>query len=612
MTPYTGLSAYAARPGSPGPVRPLEDLIAVARKQRSAELVIKNAMVFNAFTGEFAGGDVAVQGGYIAGIGQYDGAREWDAAGAYLAPGFIDAHVHLESAMASPAEFARVVAAHGTAAVVIDPHEIANVAGAEGLAYILEATENLPLTVYVMLPSCVPASPLEWGGARLTAADLAPFLNHPRVLGLGEMMNFPGVLNAAPEVMAKLRLALDPGEGQGRGGHLRIDGHSPGLSGADLQAYAAAGISSDHECSTLAEARERLALGMAVMLREGTAAKNLLDLLPAVTEHTAPLCLLATDDIHLNDLMSEGHINYLVKLAAANGCVPLAAILRMASLNPAQHYDLRGHGAIAPGFRADFALYPDLETWRPGAVWHGGQLVAEAGECVWTPPVSAAPADALAFSQTGRERIFDSVRLPVLGTDDLKIKAAGEKARVIGIVPGQIVTDHLILELPVVNGAWEADPAADIAKLAVVERHRGSGHVGLGLVKGLGLKRGAIASTVAHDSHNLVAAGANDADMLAAMAALGEMRGGLVAVDNGRVLTALPLPLAGLLSDLSAPDIAAAMADLHAAAQTLRDGAAGDMFMLLSFLSLPVIPKLKLTEAGLVDVEAFKVVDVAV
>lgn len=616
MPPYTGSPVYAGlsgssgSPGSSGPSRPLEDLIAVARKQRPAALVIKNTRFFNAFTGEFASGDVAVQGGCIAGMGQYDGAQEWDAAGAYLVPGFIDSHVHLESAMASPAEYARVVVPHGTSAVVVDPHEIANVAGAEGLAYILEATENLPLTVYVMLPSCVPASPLEWGGARLTAADLAPFLNHPRVLGLGEMMNFPGVLSAAPEVMAKLRLALDWGEGQGQGrsAHLRIDGHSPGLSGADLQAYVAAGISSDHECSTLAEARERLSLGMAVMLRQGTAAKNLLDLLPAVTEHTAPLCLLATDDIHLNDLMREGHINYLVKLAAADGRVPLSTILRMAALNPAQHYDLRGCGAIAPGFRADFALYPDLETWRPDAVWYGGELAAQAGECVWMPPASAAPADAL----PGRERIYNSVRLPDLGPEDLKIRAASAKARVIGIVPGQIVTEHLILELPAVNGAWEADPAADIAKLAVVERHRNSGHVGLGLVKGLGLARGAIASTVAHDSHNLVAAGASDADMLAAIAALGQMRGGLVAVESGRVLAALPLPLAGLLSDLAAPDIAAAMAGLHAAAQTLRNGAAGDVFMLLSFLSLPVIPKLKLTEAGLVDVEAFKVVDVAV
>ena len=607
MTPYTGLPTYAARSG---PTRPLEDLIAVARKERPAELVIKNAGVFNAFTGEFTNGDVAVQGGYIAGIGQYEGTRERDASGAYLIPGFIDSHVHLESAMASPAEYARVVVPHGTSAVVVDPHEIANVAGADGLAYILEATENLPLTVYVMLPSCVPASPLEWGGARLTAADLAPFLAHPRVLGLGEMMNFPGVLNAAPEVMAKLRLALDTGEG--RSAHLRIDGHSPGLAGADLQAYAAAGISSDHECSTLAEAKERLALGMAVMLRQGTAAKNLLDLLPAVTEHTAPLCLLATDDIHLSDLMSEGHINYLVKLAAADGRASLPAILRMASLNPARHYDLRGRGAIAPGFRADFALYPDLERWRPDAVWHGGELAAESGECVWTPPPHAALADALASSPAGRERIFDSVRLPVLGADDLKIRATGGKARVIGIVPGQLVTEHLILELPVVNGAWEADAEADIAKLAVVERHRGSGHVGLGLVKGLGLKRGAIASTVAHDSHNLVAAGVSDADMLAAIAALGQMRGGLAAVEGGRILAALPLPLAGLLSDLSAPDIEAAMADLHAAAQTLRQGDAGDVFMLLSFLSLPVIPKLKLTEAGLVDVEAFKVVDVAV
>ena len=607
MSPYTGLAAYS---GPAEADRPLEELIAVARKQRPATLVIKNARAFNAFTGEFSPGDVAVEGGYIAGIGQYDGAREYDAAGRYLVPGFIDGHVHLESAMACPAEYAKVAAAHGTSAAVIDPHEVANVAGTDGLAYILEATENLPISVYVMLPSCVPASPLEWGGARLVAADLAPFLGHPRVLGLGEVMNFPGVLGGAPEVMAKLRLVQ--GQGAGGGTHLRIDGHSPGLSGPDLQGYIAAGISSDHECSTLAEARERLALGMAVMLREGTATHNLLELLPAVTEHTAPLCMLATDDIHLGDLIREGHINYLVRLAVKDGRVPLPTILKMASLNPSRHYDLRGLGAIAPGYGANFALYSDLENWRPDAVWHKGELVAEAGKCLWTRPLGTVLGDTPGVASAGRERIYNSVRLPNLGAGDLKIQAASPQARVIGIVPGQIVTEHLILDLPVVNGAWEADPSADIAKLAVVERHRDSGHVGLGLVRGLKLRRGAIASTVAHDSHNLVVAGVSDADMLTAIAALGEMRGGLVAVEGGRVLAKLPLPLAGLLSEAAAPDIEAAMDQLHAAAQTLREGDGGDVFMLLSFLSLPVIPKLKLTEAGLVDVEAFKVVNVAV
>ena len=604
MSPYSDIPDFSSAASGPG--KPLEDLIAVAQRQRSAALVIKNAQVFNSFSGEFVSGDVAVEGGYIAGVGEYSGREERDVGGQYLVPGFIDGHIHLESAMASPLEFARVLAAQGTAAVVIDPHEIANVAGAEGISYILETTENLPITVYVMLPSCVPASPLEWGGARLSAEDLAPFLKHPRVLGLGEVMNFPGVLNAAPDVLAKLRLIA--GRGLTGGGPLRIDGHSPGLTGPALQAYIAAGIDSDHECSSLAEARERLGLGMAVMLREGTAAKNLMDLLPAVTEYTAPLCMLATDDIHLGELMRDGHINYMVRLAIADGRVPLPRILNMASLNAARHFGLHDSGAIAPGLRADFALYPDLKSWRPALVWHQGQLTAENGKCLWAPPMAAAPADAF----PGRERIFNSVRLPALESDTLKIEATSESARVIGIVPDQIVTEHLIMKLPVKNGAWEADPAADITKLAVVERHRGSGHVAVGLVKGLGLVRGAIASTVAHDSHNLVVAGMNNADMLAAMAALKNMNGGLVVVDNCKILAALPLPLAGLMSQSPAEEIEAGMHALHAAAQTLRNGAAGDIFMLLSFLCLPVIPHLKLTESGLVDVDAFKVVNVAV
>ena len=597
MPSYTNVSTC------PGSSKPLEALIAVAQKKRPAAFVLKNARAFNVFTGEFITGDIAVQDGFIAGVGDYSGEVERDAAGAYLIPGFIDAHMHLESVTASPVEFAKAAAAHGTSAVVADPHEIANVAGTAGLEYILAATENLPLTVYIMLPSCVPASPLEWGGAKLLAEDLAPFLAHPRVLGLGEMMNFPGVLSAAPEVMAKLRLAMDRCELFG--GRPRIDGHSPGLSGKELQAYAAAGISSDHECTTLKEARERLALGMAVMLREGTAAKNLLELLPAVTEHTAPQCLLATDDLHLSELMHDGHINYLVRLAARDGRVSLPAILKMACHNAARHYGLNDRGAIAPGCRADFALYPDLETFRPLAVWHKGELVAADGECLWTRPSGAREAD---FS--GRERIYHSVRLSGIDPERLKIKAVGQKVRVIGIVPGQIVTEHLMLEMPAVEGAYEADAAADIAKIAVLERHRGSGHIGLGFVNGLGLARGAIASTVAHDSHNLVVAGMNDADMLAAIGALEKINGGFAVVEEGKVLSAVSLPIAGLMSDAPALEVETAMHKLNTAAQTLRNGRGGDVFMLLSFLSLPVIPKLKLTEAGLVDVEKFEVVDV--
>lgn len=596
MPPYSGLPVYSSFS------KPLETLIAVAKKERPAALVIKNARVFNVFSGEFVKNDVAVQGGVIAALGDYSGEAEHDAAGTYLVPGFIDSHVHLESTMACPAEFARIVAAQGTSAVVADPHEIANVAGAAGLEYILAATEGLPITVYITLPSCVPASPLEWGGAKLSAADLKPFLGHPRVLGLGEMMNFPGVLAGTPEVMDKLRLASDRCDIFGW--RPRVDGHSPGLSGAALQAYIATGISSDHECTTVEEARERLALGMAVMLREGTAAKNLLTLLPAVTEHTASQCLLATDDIHLPELMDEGHINYLVKLAVRDGRVPLPTILKMASFNTARHYGLSDRGAIAPGYYADFALYPDLESWRPLAVWQRGKLVAAGGECLWTRTL-----DVEKTALPGAERIYHSVRPSSLAPDSLKIKAAGKNVRVIGVVPGQIITEHLMLDLPQTDGAYEADVEADIAKLAVLERHRGSGNLGLGFVRGLGLKCGAVASTVAHDSHNLIVAGMNDADMFAGIVALQKMQGGLVVVDGGEVLAALPLPIAGLMSECEAGGIAVDMAKLGTAVQRLRGGLEGDIFMILSFLSLPVIPKLKLTEAGLVDVEKFEIVD---
>lgn len=564
----------------------IERLIDVAMGRKEAELVIKNARAFNAFSGEFVSGDVAVDHGYIAAVGKYEGEREHDAKGAWLTPGLFDAHVHIESAMASPQEFARTLVSRGATTIVADPHEIANVAGADGLRYILEATEGAPVNVYVMLPSCVPATPLERGGAVLTAADLAPFLNHPRVLGLGEMMNFPGVIFKDPEVMAKLKMAA------GR----QVDGHAPGLAGPQLAAYAAAGIGNDHECTTVQEARDRLAVGMAVLLREGSAARNLLNLLPALNDRNSQFCMFATDDRHPEDLLREGHINYLLRLAVGAGGLDTVTALRLATFNGPRHFGLKDLGAIAPGYRADLALFPDLKDFNPTHVWKDGQLAAENGRCLLSP---------MAVDESG---LRGKIAVGEVTLESLKVAASAPNLRVIGLVPGEIVTEHLVMQPTAVNGEYVSAPHAGLIKLAVVERHRGSGRIGLGFLRGLGLKRGAIASTVAHDSHNLVVAGASDADMLLAINEIKRIGGGLVIAEAGRVIDSLPLPLGGLLSDQPMEKIAEKLSTMQKAVRTLGLANGHDPFMTLAFMSLPVIPKLKLTEAGLVDVDAFAVV----
>lgn len=563
-----------------------ERLIDVAMGRRKAELVIKNANIYNVFTGAFTPGDVAVDHGWIAAVGKYDGESEYDAAGAYLTPGLFDGHVHIESAMVSPGQFARTVVAKGSTTVVADPHEIANVAGIDGLKYILDATENCPVNVYIMLPSCVPASPMEWGGARLTAEDLEPFLDHPRVLGLGEMMNFPGVVNKDLEVMAKLNLAA------GR----QIDGHAPGLSGPALSAYAAAGIRNDHECSTAEEALERLGLGMAVLLRQGSAARNLLNLLPAVTLFNAPFCLLATDDRHPEDLLHEGHINYLVRLAVNEGGLSPELALRLATINGPVHFGLKNLGAIAPGYLADLALFPDLKNFEPSRVWKSGRLAAENGVCLWPR------------NESDESKIRKPVKIADLAADNFRIAATGSKIRVIELMPGELVTNHLILALKPVDGAFVASPENDLVKLAVLERHRGDQTIALGLLKGLGLKRGAIASTVAHDSHQLIIAGVSDEDMALAAREIKRIGGGLVITENGGVTGSLPLPLGGILSDRSMEETSEVLAGLQKKVRDLGLAEGNDPFMTLAFMSLPVIPKLKLTEAGLVDVDKFEIV----
>ena len=562
----------------------IERLIAVARGEEPADLLLKNGRLVNVLSGEVHPARVAIVDGRVAGWGgDYRARRVVDLAGRFICPGFIDAHVHLESSMVSPAEFARAVLPHGTTAVVCDPHEIANVLGLAGVQYILDASAGLPLTVYVMAPSCVPATDMETAGAALDAADITQILAYDRVLGLAEMMNYPGVLFRVPSVLAKIEAAA------GR----PVDGHAPGLSGKDLNAYLAAGIGSDHECTDPDEAREKLGRGMHIFIREGTTARNLHSLLPLVTPANARFCHFCTDDRHPDTLLTEGHVDDIVRQAIAGGLDPVLAI-QMASINTALYFGLRQTGAVAPGYRADLLVLDDLERVQVAQVYAAGQLVAEGGRCLLsTAELPQVPTQSTVHLNTA-----------VL---DLTIRAGQGLARVIGVVPGQVVTEDLRLEPAVVDGQVVADPARDLAKIAVIERHHSSGNLGLGLVKGIGLRRGAIASSVAHDSHNVIVVGVADADMRAAVAAVAGMGGGQVAVADGQVQAACPLPIAGLMSDRPLEQVRDQVAALTKAAQALGS-TLPDPFMTLSFLALPVIPALKLTDKGLVDVIRFQLV----
>ena len=531
--------------------------------------------------GEIRQGDLAVAGGYIVGFGARKAEEIIDLKGKYLVPGLIDAHVHIESSQLSPAEFARAVLPHGTTCVIADPHEIANVLGLRGIRYMLRATESLPLRVFFMAPSCVPSSPLENAGAMLSAEEIKEVLSWDRVLGLGEVMNFPGVLSRDPEVWAKLEAA------HGK----PIDGHAPGLSGYELWAYRLAGPRTEHECTLLREAREKLRAGMHILIREGTTARNLSALIPLLSAHTAPFVHFCTDDRHPETLHTEGHMDDVLRKAIAGGTDPLVAIAA-ATIHAARAYGLVDLGALAPGFRADFLVVSDLEQFEVERVYVGGELVAEGGRCLAEcPDIPAGDVRGTVDVDTGAL----SFRIP----------AEGKKARVIGVVPGQVVTEGLILEPKEVGGEVVADPERDILKLAVVERHRGTGNVGLGLVRGFGLKRGALGSTVAHDSHNIVVVGTNDGDMRLAVARLVELGGGQVVIADGKVLAELPLPLGGLMSDLPLEEVVRRSGGLKKASRSLGC-VLPDPFMQLSFLALPVIPKLKLTDLGLVDVERFE------
>jgi adenine deaminase len=562
----------------------LEEMIAAARGEVEVDLFLTGGYVANLLSGEVHRADVAIHRGRIAGFDCCSARNTLDLKGLILAPGFIDGHVHIESSMVTVPEYARAVVPRGTTTVIADPHEIANVWGEAGVRYILESSIGVPLNVFVMLPTCVPATNLETAGATLDADALAGLMQEDGVLGLAEVMNYPGVIFRDPEVMKKIRLA----DG------CRIDGHAPGLSGRDLSAYINAGISSDHECTTLAEAEEKLCQGMHIMLREGSAAKNLLDLLPLVTPQNSRQFLFVSDDRNPADILSEGHIDFMVRLAIEQGLDPITA-LQIASLNAAQHFGLRDLGAIAPGYRADIAVLDGLDGLNVVKVIKAGKLVAEDGEFI--AQQKFAPAAKQGSMHTGK------IALPSF---EIEAEAAGP-ARVIGIIPHQIITKTLLLSPGVVEGKVVSDTDCDILKMAVVERHRATGNVGLGLVQGFGLACGALATSVAHDSHNIVVVGTTDDDMLAAVLAVKQMGGGLVCVADGKVLAGLPLPVAGLLSERRMQDVAAGIADGIDAAHE-QGCKLDDPFMTLSFLCLPVIPELKLTDRGLVDVNEFRFV----
>jgi adenine deaminase len=567
------------------------EFLAIARGDAPADLLITGARVVNVFTRTIELADVVVHGGRIAAVaspGSYtDAAETLDAASSYIAPGFIDAHMHVESTMLPPSQFVRLAVPHGTTGAVFDPHEIANVLGVAGIRYLMDNAEGLPINAMWAVSSCVPSSPLETAGAVLSAGDLAPLFDDDRVVALAEMMNFPGVVFGVPDVLEKVNLGLS---------RRIVDGHSPGLAGKHLQAYVAAGISSDHECTTLAEAREKLALGMQVYIREGSAARNLDALLPAVTPGNAHRFCFCTDDRHPADLKDEGHIDHVVRRAIALGLDPATAIA-IGSLHPARHYGRRDLGAVAPGHHADLIVFDDLDDLRPRLVYHHGVVVARDGRYVGPELSMQAPP-------------ASGVRLPA-GFDEgsLRIDAANAtgKIRVIGMDPHQLITEHLVLEPRIEGGEYVADTARDILKLVVIERHKGTGNIGRGFVHGFALTDGAIASTVGHDSHNLAVLGTNDGDMLVAARALADAGGGQCAVRDGQVLALLPLPVAGLMSDRPAGEVIEQQAALLDAAHALGCPH-HDPFMPLSFLPLPVIPKLKLSDLGLVDVERFEVI----
>ncbi|MGO4888344.1 adenine deaminase [Anaerobacillus sp. MEB173] len=569
--------------------RILKRRIDVAAGREEADLVIKNGKIIDVFNGEVITGDIAVADGYFVGIGNFHGKKTVDAAGCYVSPAFIDGHVHIESSMISPREFAKLELPHGVTTVIADPHEIANVSGVKGIQYMIDSSEELPFDVYFMLSSCVPATNFELSGAKLEIEELLPFFDHPRVLGLAEVMDFPAVLNGEDRMLEKIL------ETKRRGA--KIDGHAAGLQASDLNVYMSAGIRTDHECTTAKEATERLQRGMYLMIREGTVAKNLKALIKVVNDRNARRCLFVTDDKHLDDILYEGTIDHNIRLAINEGVDPVTAI-QMASINTAQCFGLEEKGAIAPGYQADFLLLDEMDTLKISHVYKGGKLIVEDGKLIDFPEQE----------QTVKvSELINTVQFNPLNEADFQISIKEKRANIIEIIPNSLITKHLVEEVKVnEQGLFQTSIRKDQLKLAVIERHHLTGHIGVGIVKGLGLQSGAIASTVAHDSHNLVIAGVHDLDMKVAAMKIKEMQGGLVVVNEGKVIAALPLQLAGLMSTSSYQEVLTNLELLNVGLKKVGVTEEFNPFLTLSFLSLPVIPDLKLTAQGLFDVKNFK------
>lgn len=553
-------------------------IIAVAAGREKADLVLKNAKYLNVFSNEFLCGDIAVANGLIAGVGKYDGKTEIDVSGKLVLPGFIDAHIHLESSMVTPAEFAKAVVAHGTTTVITDPHEITNVMGIDGVEYMIQASQNLPIDVHFMMPSCVPATEIDESGAELDCNDIDLYLDNKKVLGLAEMMNYVGVINGDKNVLSKIVTS--------QAHHKKIDGHAPELSGNDLNAYIAAGVYSDHECSTFENALEKLRKGQFIMIREGTAAHNLKALMPLLTQQYYSRCMFATDDKHPNDLLYGGHIDYIVKQALKNGADPIVA-LKTATHHAARYFLLNNKGAIASGYLADIVVVDNLEDFNVETVFKRGKLVFDGEVKDFSAPT---------VDEKLAEKCFDTFHLDSVTPSSFKVDG---KLGLIGLVGGELLTRNL-------GTADKIDVENDILKIACIERHKGTNHIGVGYVKGYSLKSGAVATSVAHDSHNIITVGCNDDDIAVAVNAIKDSKGGIAVVENGKIKALLELPIAGLMSDEPLTTVNEKLENAKSSAYELGADKSIDPFMTLSFLSLPVIPSLRITTKGVFDAENWK------
>lgn len=553
-------------------------IIAVAAGREKADLVLKNAKYLNVFSNEFLCGDIAVANGLIAGVGKYDGKTEIDVSGKLVLPGFIDAHIHLESSMVTPAEFAKAVVAHGTTTVITDPHEITNVMGIDGVEYMIQASQNLPIDVHFMMPSCVPATEIDESGAELDCKDIDLYLDNKKVLGLAEMMNYVGVINGDKNVLSKIVTS--------QAHHKKIDGHAPELSGNDLNAYIAAGVYSDHECSTFENALEKLRKGQFIMIREGTAAHNLKALMPLLTQQYYSRCMFATDDKHPSDLLYGGHIDYIVKQALKNGADPIVA-LKTATHHAARYFLLNNKGAIASGYLADIVVVDNLEDFNVETVFKCGKLVFDGEVKDFSAPT---------VDEKLAEKCFDTFHLNSVTPSSFKVDG---KLGLIGLVGGELLTRNL-------GTADKIDVENDILKIACIERHKGTNHIGVGYVKGYSLKSGAVATSVAHDSHNIITVGCNDDDIAVAVNAIKDSKGGIAVVENGKIKALLELPIAGLMSDEPLTTVNEKLENAKLSAYELGADKSIDPFMTLSFLSLPVIPSLRITTKGVFDAENWK------